>query len=198
MIRNSDNSPSISLNVRSYLIDVVGIIALVIAAAAIQAYMFRNGVIFQSHDIATHIMWLQHFSKQIAEGIWYPRWLAGTNYGYGSPDFVFYPPLVYYLGSFLRLSGLDIQKTIATLFLLASLGSGFSFYLYGRTKWGKITSYLGALAYMTSPYLVLNIYTRGALAEAFALIWIPLGLLLTDKAIAQPRWRVILAIFLVF
>jgi 6-pyruvoyl-tetrahydropterin synthase related domain len=195
MIRNSDNSPSISLNVRSYLIDVVGIIALVIAAAAIQAYMFRNGVIFQSHDIATHIMWLQHFSKQIAEGIWYPRWLAGTNYGYGSPDFVFYPPLVYYLGSFLRLSGLDIQKTIATLFLLASLGSGFSFYLYGRTKWGKITSYLGALAYMTSPYLVLNIYTRGALAEAFALIWIPLGLLLTDKAIGQPRWRVILAIF---
>ncbi|NJM86378.1 MAG: hypothetical protein HC847_03335 [Hydrococcus sp. RU_2_2] len=138
---------------------------------------------------------MQHFSKQIAEGIWYPRWLAGTNYGYGSPDFVFYPPLVYYLGSFLRLSGLDIQKTIATLFLLASLGSGFSFYLYGRTKWGKITSYLGALAYMTSPYLVLNIYTRGALAEAFALIWIPLGLLLTDKAIAQPRWRVILAIF---
>ncbi|NJM86379.1 MAG: hypothetical protein HC847_03340 [Hydrococcus sp. RU_2_2] len=65
MIRNSDNSPSISLNVRSYLIDVVGIIALVIAAAAIQAYMFRNGVIFQSHDIATHIMCCNIFLNKL-------------------------------------------------------------------------------------------------------------------------------------
>ncbi|GFZ91247.1 hypothetical protein CYANOKiyG1_01520 [Okeania sp. KiyG1] len=140
-----------------------------------------------------HVTWLIHFSRHIAEGILYPRWLANTNYGYGSPDFVFYPPGVYYIGSFLKLAGIDIQKTITFLFLLASLLAGFSCYVYGRNKWGKRVSLLAALAYMTSPYLVLNIYQRAALPETFAVALFPLGLFLTDQAFGKPKWRIGLA-----
>ncbi|NET42221.1 6-pyruvoyl-tetrahydropterin synthase-related protein [Okeania sp. SIO2B3] len=157
--------------------------------------MFRNGIIFESHDIGPHLQWLTHFSRHLAEGIWYPRWLADTNYGYGSPDFVFYPPGVYYIGSLIKLTGIDIQKTVALLFLLASLLAGFSCYVYGRNKWGKKVALLAALAYMTSPYVVLNIYQRAALPETFAVALFPLGLFLTDQAFGKPKWRIGLALF---
>jgi hypothetical protein len=34
------------------------------------------------------LTWLRHFYAQRGEGIWYPRWIAGTNSGYRSPTFV--------------------------------------------------------------------------------------------------------------
>ncbi len=165
---------------------------LLLGSIAVNEHMFRNGLIFQSHDIEAHTTWLINFSKQVAEGIWYPRWLADTNYGYGSPDFVFYPPGVYYIGSILKLTGIDTQKTMTLLFLLASLLAGFSCYVYGRNKWGKRVS---LLAYMTSPYLILNIYQRAALPETFAVALFPLGLFLTDQAFGKPKWRIGLAFF---
>ena len=173
----------------------ISIIAiLILTAIAINYKMIRDGIIFNAHDILFHVQWLQHFSKQLSEGIIYPRWLAGMNYGYGSPTFVFYPPLFFYLGSFLKISGLDTQKAIIALCTLIFFGAGLSFYLYSRNRWGKAVSCLAAIVYITSPYLFLNIYVRGALPETLALVWLPVGLLLTDKAIWQPKWSLLLAI----
>jgi uncharacterized membrane protein len=175
----------------------VGIVFLVALTAIVVNYKtIHNGIIFESYDIKYHLIWLQHFSKQITEGILYPRWLAGDNYGYGSPTFVFYPPLVYYLGSFLKISGLDIEKTIIALFYLAIFASGLSFYFYGRSHWGKIAALSGALFYMTAPYIGFNLYLRGALAETWSLVWIPLFILCAERAIVQPRWRVALTIII--
>jgi uncharacterized membrane protein len=173
----------------------ISIIAiLLLTAIAINYKMIQGGIIFNAHDILFHVQWLQHFSQQLSEGIIYPRWLAGMNYGYGSPTFVFYPPLFFYLGSFLKISGLDTQKAIIALCTLIFFGAGLSFYLYSRNRWGKAVSCLAAIVYITSPYLFLNIYVRGALPETLALVWLPVGLLLTDKAIWQPKWSLLLAI----
>ncbi len=188
----SKNQLSTSPLLREFLISFVFLLA---GSIAVNEHMFSNGIIFQGHDIEAHTTWLIHFSKHIAEGILYPRWLADTNYGYGSPDFVFYPPGVYYIGSLIRLAGIDIQKTITLLFLLASLLAGFSCYVYSRNKWGKKVALFASLAYMTSPYLVLNIYQRAALPETFAVALFPLGLFLTDQAFGKPKWRIGLAFF---
>ena len=142
----------------AYFIDTLIIFLLALMAIILNQRMIRNGIIFESNDIKYHITWLQYFSQQISEGIWYPRWLAGDNYGYGSPTFVFYPPLVFYLGSIFKLIGLDIEQTIIFLFTLAIFLLGFSFYFYGFRRWGKIASVVGALFYMTTPYITFNIY----------------------------------------
>jgi hypothetical protein len=152
-----------------------------------------NGMI----DLKWHIAWIQHFSKQLAEGIWYPRWLAGTNYGYGSPTFVFYPPLVYYFASLLKFSGLSMEQVIIFLFSLGLFLSGLSFYIFGRDRWGVIPSCVGALTYMSAPYLAFDVYYRGGVASIFVQALIPMGWWLTDKAIdrASSKWRVGVALF---
>lgn len=178
----------------SCLLEASLFLLLALVAITINQKMIRDGVIFESYDIRYHINWLQHFSKQFSEGILYPRWLAGDNYGYGSPTFVFYPPLVYYLGSLLKISGLNAEQTIITLFSLAIFTAGFSFYIFGCSRWGKVASVTGAVFYMSTPYLAYNIYLRGALTETWSLFWIPLGLWVTDKAIVHLKWRLVLAI----
>jgi uncharacterized membrane protein len=152
-----------------------------------------NGMI----DLKWHIAWIQHFSKQLAEGIWYPRWLSGTNYGYGSPTFVFYPPLVYYFASLLKFSGLSMEQVIIFLFSLGLFLSGLNFYIFGRDRWGAIPSFVGALIYMSAPYMAFDVYWRGGIASLFAQALIPLGWWLTDKALVQgnSKWRVGVALF---
>jgi hypothetical protein len=189
--------PAISLKdikIHSCLWELATVVLLGIAAIAINWKMITEGLILSSFDVWHHTTWLQHFSKQLAEGIWYPRWLAGTNFGYGSATFVFYPPLVYYLGSFLKMSGLNTEQTIIALFVLATWGMGLSFYIYSHQR-GRLVSLIGALIYMTAPYIAYNIYTRGALAETWALVWIPLGFWLTEQAIVRPKFRILLTIF---
>ncbi|MDJ0532506.1 MAG: hypothetical protein QNJ70_08415 [Xenococcaceae cyanobacterium MO_207.B15] len=150
-----------------------------------------NGMV----DMRWHITWLQHFYKQFLEGIWYPRWLAGTNYGYGSPTFVFYPPLVYYLGSLLRLRDLGIENTLIILYSLALFLSGFNCYLFCQNRYGKIPGLLGAFAYMSAPYIAYNLYWVSSLSVAFAIAWIPLCWWLTDKSLAFPQWQIGITIF---
>jgi uncharacterized membrane protein len=176
-----------------YLVELTIILLLVLATIVINWKMIKDGLNGMT-DMKWHVTWLQHFSKQLVEGIWYPRWLAGTNYGYGSPTFVFYPPLVYYLGSLLKFSGLGIENTVITLFCLALFLSGFNFYIFSRYRWGIIAAFVGALAYMTAPYLALDIYWRGGLASVFVQAWIPLIWWLTDRAFKKPKWRIALAI----
>lgn len=176
------------------LLDIMIVLVLVFATIIINLRMIRDGLNGMT-DMRWHITWLQHFFKQLTEGIWYPRWLAGTNYGYGSPTFVFYPPLVYYLGSLIRLTGLNIENTLIFLYSLAIFLSGFNCYLFCQNRYGKIPGVVGAFAYMSAPYLAYNLYWVSSLTVAFAIAWIPLCWWLTDKALKSSRWNIAIAIF---
>ncbi len=121
----------------SKIINFIVILLIICGVIVINLRMIRDGLNGMT-DMQWHIMWLQHFYKQLLEGIWYPRWLAGTNYGYGSPTFVFYPPFVYYLGSLFRRIGIDIQNTLIILYSLALFLSGFSCYLFCQNRYGKL------------------------------------------------------------
>jgi uncharacterized membrane protein len=118
----------------TYWWDVGAIVLILLATIVINSRMIRHGLNGLG-DLRWHITWIQHFSEQIREGIVYPRWLAGTNFGYGSPTFVFYPPLVYYIASFFKLIGLNSEQAISTVFSLGIFLIGSAFYIYGRSQW---------------------------------------------------------------
>ncbi|MEO1123771.1 MAG: hypothetical protein AAFX95_06785 [Cyanobacteria bacterium J06639_16] len=170
------------------ILDLIIIGLIILLALIINSRMLRYGV-HGLGDIRWHMTWIQHFHAQLAEGILYPRWLAGTNYGYGSPTFVFYPPFAYYIGSFFKAIGLNIEQAITAAITLAISTSGLAFYIYGRSIWGKIPALFGAIAYMASPLVFILIH-GGVLAFTFGLTWIPLGLYLTDKASRESAGKV--------
>ncbi|MEM6450129.1 MAG: hypothetical protein AAF703_07440 [Cyanobacteria bacterium P01_D01_bin.105] len=168
---------------RSRWLDAGIVGCLLFAALIINWRLIRDGITGLG-DVRWHLTWLQHFSHQLSEGIGYPRWLAGTNFGYGSPTFVFYPPLIYYLGAGLKALGLTFEQVVNVLFTGSVFLSGVSFYSWGRWRWGQIPGLLGALAYMLSPGL-LGVVHGGGLAPAYSFVWLPLLLLLSEKAIQE-------------
>jgi hypothetical protein len=173
--------------------DLMVIFILIIATLIINYRMIKQGL-NGTGDVRWHLTWIQHFYRQITEGVWYPRWLSGTNFGYGSPTFVFYPPLIYYLGSILRLIGLNIEQTMTILLTLAIFLSGLTFYIYGINRWDKLSALAGALYFMTTPGII--IYANGGvILNLFAVALIPLGAYLTEQSMTKPKARIPLAIF---
>jgi hypothetical protein len=172
--------------VPSYFIEACIFAVLLIATAAINLRMIRDGTNGLG-DVRWHLTWLQHFSKQLSEGIWYPRWLAGTNFGYGSPTFVFYPPLVYYIGTGIKALGLNFEQTVSALFSGGIFFSGLSFYIFARNYWGRFPSLFGALTYILTPGFIF-LTNGGGLTSLYAFIWLPLLLHLTYKAAHQAAY----------
>lgn len=166
---------------RSRVLDAGIVLVLLTAALLINWRLIRDGITGLG-DVRWHLTWLQHFSRQVSEGIGYPRWLAGTNFGYGSPTFVFYPPLIYYVGTGLKMLGFTFEQTVNILFTGGVFLSGISFYLLGRFRWGQVSGLFGALAYMLSPGL-LGVVHGGGLAPLYSFVWLPLLVWLTDKSV---------------
>lgn len=176
----------------SALVDCAIVFALLLATLLINARLIRDGITGLG-DVRWHLTWLQHFYAQLSQGVWYPRWLAGTNFGYGSPTFVFYPPLVYYLGAALRALGFTFEQMVNILFAGGVFLSGVSFYYMARVRWGQIPGLFGSLAYMLSPGL-LGVAHGGGLAPLYSFVWLPLLVLFTDRGIRSARARGCLAL----
>ena len=173
--------------------DLIVICILILATLIINYRMIKQGV-NGTGDVRWHLAWIQHFYQQITEGVWYPRWLSGTNFGYGSPTFVFYPPLIYYLGSILRLIGFNIEQAMTILLTLAIFLSGLTFYIYGRNRWDKLAALVGALYFMNTPAIIAYA-NGGVILNLFAVALIPLGAYLTEQSMTKPKARISLAIF---
>lgn len=171
----------------------VALLLFSLAAVFVNWKLLQDGVMYAAEDIWWHIFWLKEFVGELNEGIVYPRWLAQSNFLYGSPTFVFYPPFCYYLGALLqKLFALSIMQTSTALCLVGTFACGLSFYLCGRPRFGGIASICGALLYMTAPFLAFDIYFRASIPESFALVWLPVLMFSLDQQNSR-RWHVLLA-----
>ncbi|MGB6198867.1 MAG: hypothetical protein WBF35_04890, partial [Candidatus Acidiferrales bacterium] len=137
--------------------------------------------------------WDKGFSNQIAAGEWYPRWLAGENDGLGSPVFFYYAPIASYASSpfGILFGSRDPDGWLQAGFgcFLAVLLSGISAYFWLRCYAPGRAALLGAAIYVIAPYhLAVDLYVRGATAELWGFVWMPLILLSVEAMARRGRW----------
>ena len=106
--------------------------------------------------------------------ILYPRLGANLNFTYGAPLFQYYPPLVSFGALVFHKMGLGLIEASKAMFTLALLLASLGAYVYTRWFFGdrKAALVSGAL-YLFAPYLLTNVYERGAAAESLALALVP-------------------------
>ena len=142
------------------------------------------GFPFYGDDSVEHAIYYTHFADQLWAGDFYPRWLQGMNGGLGSPALFYYPPVAYYLTSAFKLFFASDPYGWRQLGLSASLAliaSGLCIYLWLKRSLNQNAAFVAAAVYMIMPYhLGYNLYTRGALAEFWAFVWMPLILYFVD------------------
>lgn len=127
------------------------------------------------------------------------RWVPDMGYGYGFPLFNYYPPLPYLIGQGIRLIGFSFVDTAKLTFFLSFVLSGVTMYLLAKTFWGRLGGVLSAVFYIWAPYHSVDVFVRGAMNEAWALVWFPLilwasyKLIFSDKR-TRARWIIGLAL----
>ncbi len=118
----------------------------------------------------------------------YPRLGENLNFTYGAPLFQFYPPLASYVALAWRLAGLgSIEASKATFTIGLALAGGGA-YAYARWLFrDRRAGFVAGAAYLFAPYLLTNIYERGAAAEALALGLLPWVFWSLHRALEQPN-----------
>ena len=136
------------------------------------------------HDFEFHVASWLDVAYQWKQGVLFPRWTAWTNFGFGEPRFIFYPPLSWILGAALSLI-LPISWVPAAFILLTQTLAGVSAFFLLRRLTANTPAYLGAAFYAANPYALLVSYVRSDFAEQLACAIFPL-LLLTALRLVGP------------
>jgi len=143
---------------------------------------------FSMHD-DQQIVRLAQLDKSLSFGQFPVRWVEDLGFGYGYPLFNFYPPLVYYLGEVFHLGlGASFITSVKLVWLVALVGSGIAMYFLAKEFFGELGGLVSALFYLYAPYHAVDAYVRGALAELFSFVWLPLILLFSYKIVRDRKW----------
>lgn len=130
----------------------------------------------RSFDAGLHLLRISLLDRYIRQGMLYPRWAPELLLGHGYPVFSYYAPGSYYLVELLHLIGVSVQDAFIATLALMVIAAGVGMYLLARDLFGPTAhgaALVAAVAYMYGPYLLTNLYIRGAIAEAGAQALLP-------------------------
>jgi 6-pyruvoyl-tetrahydropterin synthase related domain len=169
---------------------------LVIAATAFGVVFpfFLLGVL-AGHDFAFHMNSWMEVAAQWKQGIIYPRWAAMSNYGYGEPRFIFYPPSSWMLGALLG-TVLPWKLVSGAFIWIALTLSGCSMFCLARNWLTRRDAIFAAALYATNPYYLVIVYWRSDFAELLAAALFPLLLLFLLQA-HERRHRALILLSLI-
>ena len=174
---------------------VIHLLLLVALGLLLSWPLLLHGAPDLSHDGLDHARWAKQFAQQFWHGDLYPRWFTNVNGGFGGPSGFFYPPLTSYVSAlFWPLMGARDPEgwLIAGYALaLAQILSGVAAYCWLRSLVKARAALAGAAVYSIAPYhLAMDVYLRGASAEAWVFVWFPLVLLSAEALLRRSRWAI--------
>lgn len=132
-----------------------------------------------ANDYVNHLVNILQAHNAILQGSWfYLRIAPLVFHGWFYPEFQFYSPTPYTLAGYIYIlfphNLMDVFKI--TLGAALVLGGWYSYKLYVFLFRNEIAAVLGAILYLFSPYLLMNIGVRGDLPEIFAQGILPVAL----------------------
>ena len=143
---------------------------------------------FELHD-NIHFIRLYELERCLADGQIPCRWTPDMGLGFGFPMFNFYAPLAYYAGIPLRWLGISLVDTTKLLLWAGLTLPAITAYFYFRSLTSRVTALAGAVLYLTLPYHAVDVFVRGALAEVFAWIFLPVILRQIKVLVQDKHWN---------
>ena len=166
---------------------------LTLAALALTWPVLLHGIPDLSHDGIMHATWTKPFAEQFWGGDLYPRWLKNTNGGLGSAPFFVYPTLPTYVSALVAplVGNSDPRGWILAGIscAIAMILSGYGAYFWLGDLTDPISALFGATLYLVMPYhTAIDLYNRGAEAELWSFVSVPLVLWSVQAVVRGNRW----------
>lgn len=134
--------------------------------------LFHTGF-FSMHD-DEQVARLFDLHQTLLSGDFPPRIAPNLGFGYGYPFFNFYPSFAYYVGEAFHLLGFGYIVSTKLMLITGFLLSALFMYIFAREFFGRAGGVVAAVAYTYLPYHAVDIYVRGAFAEFYAFVFLPL------------------------
>lgn len=131
-----------------------------------------NSGYFVMHDDAP-AAFIYEMDRCFDDGQFPCRWAQDIAAGGGAPLFNLQAPLAYYVGELVHLSGFSLLDSVKIAFILGFLVAGGLMYLLAREFWGSLGGVVSGVFYVFAPYLALDVYVGGKLAEVWAIALFP-------------------------
>lgn len=143
---------------------------------------------YESGDFIQHVYRAMVFYDAVKEGIAIPSWADALNSGYGYPVFMFIYLTPYYLMSAFHALGISFILSGKLVLIAAYVFSGFAMYGLLRTiTKNSFAAFGGAIIYLYSPYHLVDLHFRVAMAEVIAFTIVPFLLYFLIKTIETKK-----------
>jgi uncharacterized membrane protein len=143
-----------------------------------------------SFDGAIHLIRLALLDYHVETGTLFPRWIPEIMLGRGAPILNYYASLTYYLAEAFHLANLDYSTALMAGLALLVVLAGWGMFWLAKDIYGPGASWaalLAATAYMFAPYLLTNVFIRGAVAEVGAQAALPWVFWSLRRLLREPR-----------
>ncbi len=138
-----------------------------------------------THDGHLHIHRIAAMRHAWESGVFFSRWLPDLAYGYGYPFFVYREPTPLYAVLGPHLLGIPLPTASNIFYAFCILAAGWFMFLWVKDISGPRAGIVSSVAYMASPYILLDALVRGNAPESLALPLLPLLLWISRRWIIR-------------
>lgn len=130
----------------------------------------------ETHEEIAYVTRVLEVVRCWEDGFLSARWFPDLYYGQGYPFLAFYAPLSLVLPALLHVAGLSMVGSLKLVIAIATFLSAAGAYRLAREGLRPSAAFVAAAFYTYAPYHLLNVYTRGDLAEYLAMGFLPFAL----------------------
>ncbi|MDP4011904.1 MAG: 6-pyruvoyl-tetrahydropterin synthase-related protein, partial [Candidatus Roizmanbacteria bacterium] len=134
-----------------------------------------DSLTFVGHD-ETQAARISEFSFNIQNGVLPPRIAPHFSFNLGYPIFNYYAPFAYWITSAIHISGIPIPQSLEISYMFALIVGLFGMYRFLKHFFGRLSGFIGSIAYISSPFIAVDIFVRSNLAEMWFFALFPLAL----------------------
>jgi hypothetical protein len=163
---------------------------LLFAAVVAASPLLLTGTWHRSHEELRYLVLTDLFAAALREGIAWPRFLPDLYGGYGYPTFCFYQPGFFFFGALVSLLPLPLHRALTLALVLLLYAGALGAFRLGSALGNRRYGAFAAVVFLLTPYLYVDLYVRGDLSEAMALLlgpWPFVALLALERRLASGR-----------